>query len=242
MKKLLAATIALVALAAAPAMAADMPAKTAVPKEPPFVVYNWTGLYIGIQGGSGWSHAVQTDARPFTSDNYQPNGAVIGGTVGYNVQLDHVVLGLEADGSGAWIKGYTIGTNPQSGFCGGAPQRCFSNLESLATLRARAGVRMDNVLLYVTGGLAVGWLNGQEGDTAANGAFGAGTTRVAGWTAGLGAEARFNESWSTKVEYLYVDLGNHVIFNDNVGGAIFPESLRYYTNILRVGLNYRFGY
>jgi outer membrane immunogenic protein len=242
MKKLLAATIALVALAAAPAMAADMPAKTPLPKEPAFVVYNWTGFYIGIQGGSGWSHAVQTDARPFSSDSYQPNGAVIGGAIGYNVQLDRVVLGLEADGSGAWIKGDTIGTDPLSGNCGGAPPRCFSNLESLATLRARAGITMDNVLPYVTGGLAVGWLHGQDGDIAANGAFGAGTTTVAGWTAGLGVEAMFNQRWSTKVEYLYADFGKRAIFNDNVAGVIFPESLRYTASILRVGVNYRFGY
>jgi opacity protein-like surface antigen len=45
-----------------------------------------------------------------------------------------------------------------------------------------------------------------------------------------------------KVEYLYMDFGNHVIFNENVAGVIFPERLRYYTNILRVGVNYRFGY
>jgi opacity protein-like surface antigen len=44
------------------------------------------------------------------------------------------------------------------------------------------------------------------------------------------------------VEYPYVDFGNHTIFNDNVGGVIFPESLKYTTNILRVGINYRFGY
>jgi outer membrane immunogenic protein len=240
MRKLIAGSIALVALAAAPAMAADMPVK---PKEPAFTAYNWTGFYVGIQGGSGWSSGViQADARPFTSGSYQPNGAAIGGTIGYNVQLDRVVLGLEADGSGSWIKGYTIGTDPLSGNCGGAVPRCFSNLESFATLRARAGITMDNVLPYLTGGLAVGWLHGEDGDIAANGAFGAGTTTVVGWTAGLGVEAMFNQRWSVKVEYLYVDFGNHTIFNDNVGGAIFPESLKYTTNILRVGVNYRFGY
>jgi outer membrane immunogenic protein len=100
---------------------------------------------------------------------------------------------------------------------------------------------MDNVLPYLTGGLALGWLNGQEGDTAAGGVFGAGTTTVVGWTAGLGVEAMFNQIWSMKVEYLYMDFGNHAIFNDNVAGVIFPERLRYYTNILRVGVNYRFG-
>src|SRR5208337_3252955 len=113
MRKLIAGSIALVALATAPAMAADMPVK---PKEPAFTVYNWTGFYVGIEGGTGWSSGViQTDARPFTSGSYQPNGAVIGGTAGYNAQFGRFVLGLEADGSGSWIKGNTIGTDPNSG-------------------------------------------------------------------------------------------------------------------------------
>jgi outer membrane immunogenic protein len=243
MRKLLAGSIVLVALAAAPALAADMSAtKTPVAKEPPVVVYTWNGFYIGLQGGSGWSHVVQTDPRPFTSDAYQPNGGIIGGTLGFNVQYGHLVVGLEADGSGSWIKGYTIGTDPLAGNCGGVPQRCFSNLESFATFRGRAGFAMDNVLPYLTGGLAVGWLHGEDGDVPANGAFGAGTRTVVGWTVGGGVEAMFNPKWSAKVEYLYVDFGNRTIFNDNVGGAIFPESLRYTASILRVGVNYRFGY
>ena len=243
MRELFAGTIALVALAAAPAMAADMAAtKTPVAKEPPFVVYTWNGFYIGLQGGGGWSHVVQTDPRPFTSDAYQPNGGVIGGTLGFNVQYGHLVVGLEADGSGSWIKGYTIGTDPLAGNCGGVPQRCFSNLESFATFRGRAGFAMDNVLPYLTGGLAVGWLHGEDGDISANGAFGAGTKTVVGWAVGGGVEAMFNQKWSAKVEYLYMDLGNRTIFNDNVGGVTFPESLRYTASILRVGVNYRFGY
>jgi outer membrane immunogenic protein len=243
MNRLMVGSIAIVALAAAPVMAADMSVvKTKVPKEPPFVVYNWTGFYIGIQGGGGWSRVAQTDARPFSSDTYNGTDGLIGGTLGFNAQFDRVVLGLEADGSGSWVKGYTIGTDPVSGNCGGAPPRCFSNLQSLATFRARAGVTMDNVLPYLTAGLAVGSLHGEDGDIAANGAFGAGTKTVVGWTAGFGVEAMFNQIWSLKVEYLYVDFGNRAIFNDSVAGVIFPENLRYTANLLRAGLNYRFGY
>jgi outer membrane immunogenic protein len=222
-------------------MAADMRVRAPAPKEPPFPVYTWTGFYVGIQGGGGWSRVAQTDARPFTSDNYNGTDGVIGGTVGFNAQFDRIVLGLEADGSAAWVKGYTIGTDIPSGNCGGAPPRCFSKLQSLWTLRGRAGITMDNVLPYLTGGLAVGSLHGEDGDIPGNGAFGAGTKTVAGWTAGVGVEAMFNQRWSLKVEWLYADFGNHVIFNDNVGGAIFAESLRYRAQVLRVGANFRFG-
>jgi outer membrane immunogenic protein len=241
MRMLIAGSVALVALAAVPAMAADMSVRAPVPKEPPFPVYNWTGFYVGIQGGGGWSRVAQTDARPFTSDEYNGTDGVIGGTLGFNAQFDRVVLGLEADGSAAWVKGYTIGTDIPSGNCGGAPPRCFSKLQSLWTLRGRAGITMDNVLPYLTGGLAVGSLHGEDGDVPGNGAFGAGTKTVVGWTAGVGVEAMFNQRWSLKVEWLYADFGNHVIFNDNVGGAIFPESLRYRAQVLRVGANFRFG-
>jgi outer membrane immunogenic protein len=242
MKKLFAGMIALAALVGASARAADTPVKTPVPAEPPFTVYSWSGFYIGVQGGGGWSRVVQTDSRPFNSDPYHGTGGVIGGTLGVNMQFDQIVFGLEADGASSWIKDSTIGTNPLFGNCGGATPRCFSNLQALATVRARAGIAMDNVLPYVTGGLAVGSLHGEEGDAAANGAFGAGTTTVVGWTAGVGIEAMFNRNWSAKAEYLYVDFGNRAIFNDNVGGVIVPETLRFTANILRVGLNYRFGY
>jgi outer membrane immunogenic protein len=241
MRKLVAGSMALAALVGAPAMAADMPVKTPAPKEPTFVVYNWTGFYIGIQGGGGWSRVVQTDPRPFTSDVYNGTGGVVGGALGFNVQLGYAVLGLEADGSASWIKGNTIGTDPLTGNCGGVPARCFSNLESFATFRGRAGFAMDNVLPYVTGGLAVGWLHGQEGDFPVNGAFGAGTSTVLGWIVGFGVESLFNQHWSLKAEYLNADFGNRGIFNDNVGGVIFTENLKFTTNILRVGVNYRFG-
>jgi outer membrane immunogenic protein len=242
MRMLVAGSIALAALMGAPAIAADISVRAA-PKEPPFPVYNWTGFYIGIQGGAGWSRVVQTDLRPFSSDEYAPGGnGVIGGTVGFNAQFDRIVLGLEADASAAWIKGETPGTDIPSGSCGGVVPRCFSRLQSFETFRARAGIAMDNVLPYLTGGLAVASLHAEEGDIDGNGAFGAGSKTVAGWTAGVGVEAMFNQRWSLKGEWLYMDFGNHVIFNDNVGGAIFPESLRYRAQVLRVGANYRFGY
>src|SRR5262249_34936409 len=98
MKKLLAVSIALAALMGASARAADTSViKTPIPNEPPFPVYNWTGFYIGIQGGGGWARVEQTDARPFSSDPYFATGGMIGGTMGVNVQSGLIVLGLQAD-------------------------------------------------------------------------------------------------------------------------------------------------
>src|SRR5262249_31975547 len=153
MKKLLTVSIALAALMGAARAADTSVLKTPVPTEPPFLVYNWTGFYIGVQGGGGWARMEQKDARPFSSDPYFATGGMIGGTLGVNVQSGQIVLGLEADGASSWIKESTIGTSPFFGNCGGTPPRCFANLQALATVRARAGLAMDNVLPYLTGAL-----------------------------------------------------------------------------------------
>jgi outer membrane immunogenic protein len=234
--------IGLAAMAVLPAAAADLPVKA-----PPMAVSgaNWTGFYIGVEGGGAWARATQTDNLPFSSGTYNPNGGLIGGTVGYNMQLNQFVLGIEGDGSWTWIKGSTRGTDPASGNCGGVPSHCESNLQALGTLRARAGLTWNNVLLYATGGLAVGSLHGNEGDIGipGNGAFGSGTATVAGWTIGAGVEMMLWSNWSAKAEYLHVDLGNHGIFTDTLPGAggQRTESIRYTAEVFRVGLNYRFG-
>ena len=240
----------LTALLAAPlnlAHAADMalkarPAAAAVAPLP----YNWTGLYVGVQGGAGWGHAEDTDATPFDSGRFSVRGGLIGGTLGYNWQLSNVVLGLEGDGAAAWIKGSTVGTLPTSGNCGGLPPHCDSNLRALGTFRGRAGWAIDRYPPYVTGGLAVGSLHGHEGDTLLNGAVGDGTKTVTGWTLGGGIEAMICPNWSIKAEYLHVDLGKHAVFNDAIPAfptpVIFAQNVRFTTDIFRVGVNYKFDW
>ncbi len=156
------------------ANAADMALKA--PPAPP-VAYNWTGFYLGIEGGVGWGTAEDTDSTGFDSGRFATTGGIVGGTIGYNWQINKIVLGLEGDGSGAWIRGSTTGA---PNFCGGAPSYCESDLQALGTFRGRVGVAIDRFLPYATGGLAVGSLHGHEGDVLADGAVGDGTTTVTG--------------------------------------------------------------
>ena len=221
------------------ANAADMALKA--PPAPP-VAYNWTGFYLGIEGGVGWGTAEDTDSTGFDSGRFATTGGLVGGTIGYNWQINKIVLGLEGDGSGAWIRGSTTGA---PNFCGGAPSYCESDLQALGTFRGRVGVAIDRFLPYATGGLAVGSLHGHEGDVLADGAVGDGTTTVTGWTVGGGLEAAINPNWSAKIEYLHVDLGNAAIFNDvipSIGGAVVAQNVRYTAEILRFGLNYKFNW
>jgi outer membrane immunogenic protein len=71
---------------------------------------------------------------------------------------------------------------------------------------------------------------------------GSGSVTRAGWTAGAGIEARIDNRWSTKLEYLYVDLGSGTVFTEPIGGgATVSENVTFRAHILRGGLNYRFN-
>jgi outer membrane immunogenic protein len=239
MKKILLVGVSLFAVAAAGgANAADLPVYTKAPRAIP---YNWTGFYLGIEGGAGWGNAEQSDATGFKSGDYTPNGAFVGGTIGYNWQVGSWVYGLEGDASWADISASTPGTDQISGPCGGGVNpRCSAKLESIETVRGRVGYAFGYVMPYITGGFASGTLHGEEGDVAANGAFGSGNATVYGWTVGTGVEAMILPSWTVKLEGLYTDFGKKAVFNDNIGGAIVPESIRFTPSFLKIGVNYKF--
>src|ERR1700691_4293043 len=95
MKKFLLGTVALVALGiAAPAFAADLPARTYT-KAPVMVspIYDWSGFYIGANAGGASSHECLTinsvagaAVFPNSEGCHNATGAVVGGQVGYRWQ------------------------------------------------------------------------------------------------------------------------------------------------------------
>ena len=115
-------------------------------KAPAYVAgYNWTGFYLGINGGGGWGNS---DWNGFAVSN-SPSGGMVGGTVGYNWQGvgSPWVFGLEGDIDWADIEGSTR-------LRGGALLPDQNNW--LGTVRGRVGYAFDRIMPYVTGGLAVG--------------------------------------------------------------------------------------
>ncbi len=217
MKKLLLASIGLLALGVASASAADIPRRQAMPaKAPVYVVppYNWTGFYVGINGGGGWGRS--DFSTPLASESFNISGGLVGGTLGYNYQMGQVVFGLEGDIDWSNIRG--------SGVCGGLS--CSVRNDWLGTVRGRLGYAIDRFMPYVTGGAAFGDIK-----TSVAGVGDAHTTK-AGWTVGGGIEAAIAGPWTAKVEYLYVDLGR--------GGSVLGSDAKFQTNIVRAGLNYRF--
>jgi outer membrane immunogenic protein len=116
------------------------------------------------------------------------------------------------------------------------PHACGTNLDALGTFRGRIGYAAGptgNWFLYATGGLAIGDIHGWDALTPSSG-----NVWRAGWTLGAGIETVIAPNWTAKLEYLYVDLGNGQVFNVAPG---IPESVGLTANIIRAGINYKFG-
>jgi outer membrane immunogenic protein len=243
MVRLLGVLCALISISGA-ALAADLP--PAPPPRAPAVytpavlpVYNWSGVYVGINGGWGWGNANWT-ASPVGSfggatGSPHDNGGVVGGTLGVNWQASAFVFGLEGD----WdYSGINTGTTASLCTFSG---NCQTGNNWLATARGRVGYAADRVLFYATGGGA--FANVQ---TNFNGTTTSHTQ--SGWTAGAGIEWAFADNWTAKIEYLYVDLGNTNVTCANAtcltasGGFVIPVSASLTENLVRAGVNFKFSW
>jgi outer membrane immunogenic protein len=165
------------------AAAADLSVAPLYKAPPPPAVapaYNWSGFYLGINGGGGWGHSNWDTS----SDRIGLSGGLAGGTAGYNWQIGSAVLGLEGDIDWANLKGTSSST-----LC---PAGCSTSDTWLSTVRGRAGYAFGGVLPYVTGGLAVGDIR------AATPGFAGASNTSAGWTAGAGIEFALPGNWSAK--------------------------------------------
>ena len=98
-RKLLLTATAFTALSGA-ALAADLPSRVAAPVPFPLPALTWTGFYVGVNAGGVLlkNTTVQGDEDlsylPLTG---KAIGGTVGGTVGYNWQFGHAVLGAEGD-------------------------------------------------------------------------------------------------------------------------------------------------
>lgn len=205
-------------LGAFAAQAADLPSTKRAPVAPVFAAYNWTGFYVGLQGGYGWGRSLHRQGAA-SSGKIESDGGLIGATVGYNYQINSFVIGLEGDLAYSGIRGGTL-TN-----C--APPGCRTEMDWFGTVRGRLGYAFDRVMPYITAGAAIGNVTGKVGLLSGS------ETRV-GWTVGGGVEAAIWNNWTAKVEYLYADMGKF----DYISAPAISTDLR--VHIVRAGVNYRF--
>jgi outer membrane immunogenic protein len=222
----------------ATASAADLPPAPVYTKAPLTPAYNWTGGYLGIQGGFvRQDGSLQITDLADAGGNLSLNkpGGTVGGVFGYNWQHGSFVYGLESDWS--WV--------------GGKPSSNERFLQTsfgtdwIATTRGRAGLAVDATLLYLTGGLAFGHVRNNETQLSGDGttfiSFNQDATKV-GWTAGAGIEHMLTANWTTKAEFRYIDLGTSTV--PCIDGTGRCNGLKGdFSNTLMmglVGLNYKF--
>jgi outer membrane immunogenic protein len=209
--------------AAVSAQAADIPRPIYKGIRPVIAYYNWTGFYLGINGGYGWGTSTW-DLLPATT--IKPNGGLVGGTLGYNYQVGSWVLGIEGDIDWSGVKGDVSCV---------AAVTCTTENPWLGTIRGRVGYAFDRWLPYITGGGAYGNIKASASVPIAGAALSASKSNF-GWTVGAGLEYAFLGNWSAKIEYLYVDLGS---VDDGVPPVV--NTVTFKENIVRAGLNYKFS-
>ena len=187
------------------------------------LVYDWSGLYAGINGGAGFD----TSNFANTGDvKVRTRGALIGGTAGYNLQRGKWVLGVEGDLDWSNASGGT----PCGAFF------CEAKSNWLGTLRGRAGYAFDRWLPYLTAGLAGGHVE----TTSTNPALANGSETKFGWAVGLGIEHAFARNWSAKLEYLYVCLGR-IDQGSACTTSTDSSNVSIKQSVVRLGINYKFS-
>jgi outer membrane immunogenic protein len=248
-------------IAASRASAADLPVRPGPSPTyyPVATVYDWGGGYIGINGGYGFGQSQWSDpANPsgtISSGDFNVTGGLVGATMGVSGQFGAFVLGIEGDFDWQGLSG-----SSNSNFCtsiitstaigaGAGGLSCKTESNWLGTIRMRFGYAWDRVLVYGTAGGAGANLN-----TALNG-LPVQNNAEFGWTAGGGLEVAFTDNWTVKVEYLFVDLmgngpcnhGNSCGYDVAAASATVPaiganNAIKFSENIVRVGLNFKWGH
>jgi outer membrane immunogenic protein len=262
MKKILLGTVGLIALSlAAPASAADLAARPYTKAPPPMapVVYDWSGFYIGINGGGGWSHKcwdlasttvtptlVTTFPALVAEGCHDSSGGTVGGQIGYRWQASNWVFGIEGQGNWADFRASNTSlffSTPTT--TAGFITPAFTNqsrMDAFGLLTGQVGYAWNNVLLYFKGGAAV------TGDTynryvVPTGAlFSTASDTRWGGTAGAGVEVGFAPNWSVGFEYDHLFMGNRTLTLTTPGGLFFTSNrIRQDVDIGLVRVNYRWG-
>ncbi len=172
--------------------------------------YDWSGGYADVPAGNGSADIADLfndSAGETRSDSLV--GLLGGGQIGYNWQIDNLVLGLE--GSFTWA-GFDEGSLVNDDIGAGANLTSRTGVDWLAALTPRFGFAFDNVLLYGKGGLALA--AGSEEDVAAGLRFTEDSSTEVGWTVGAGAAVALSENWVIGVEGDYYDFGTYAVDKD----------------------------
>jgi len=241
MKKFLLAAVGLLVLGA-PASAADFPATPY--KAPPVMMpamYDWSGLYVGLNGGGGWSRKcwdiTNNAGVPVAAPEgcHNATGAMVGGQIGYRLQSAAWVFGIEGQGDWSNFKGTNV-----SAFSGATNR---TTIDNLGLFTGHVGYAWNNILWYVKGGgaFASDRYNGLVTGTGALTDQATGTRW--GGVVGTGVEVSFTPDWSFALQYDHAFMGTQ-----NIGFVTVPngvptrnDSIRQDIDMVTARINYRWG-
>jgi outer membrane immunogenic protein len=222
MKKFMLPAIAFVVVGmAAPAIAADLPQR--IPAAAPAMVmpyvYDWTGFYIGGNGGYGSSRNCWGNfgTSVVAEGCNSRSGGVIGGQAGYRWQAGQFVFGLEAEGDWANLRG----SLPSVFFPGTTNS---SKVTSLGLFTGQVGFAMNAALFYLKGGAALA------------------NNNYLNYTVGVGFEYGFAPNWSAGIEYdrLFMGSSNNS-FSCAAGCAAVVNTISQDIDMVTIRVNYKFG-
>lgn len=252
MKKILFGAIGAVALGlSAPASAADLAARPYTKAPAPVVatIYDWSGFYIGINGGGGSAHKCWDFVSPglgvlVGEGCHNATGGTVGGQIGYRWQSGTWVFGFEGQGNWADFRGDNV-----SNVLFATGIRNQSRIDAFGLITGQVGYAWNNVLLYVKGGAAVVGDRYRGFDVPTGLLFDSTNETRWGGAVGAGVEFGFAPNWSVGFEYDHLFLGNRNITMAASGNFVgFPAGSATRTD--RIGqdvdiglirVNYRWG-
>ena len=243
MKKFLLGIAGLVALAA-PASAADLAARP-YKAPPPMIaaIYDWSGFYIGANGGWGsahkcWDRNTGIGGVFLASEGcHDATGAVAGGQLGYRWQTSAWVFGVEIQGDWADLRGSNA--SAVTPFLANR-----TKIDGFGLFTGQVGYAVNNVLLYVKGGGAVVSDRYRGYNTITGATLDTNDDTRWGGVAGVGLEYGFAPNWSAAIAYDHLFMGNRT---RDFTAAVAPfgfsreDRIKQDVDLVTVRVNYRWG-
>jgi outer membrane immunogenic protein len=243
MKKLWMGIVGLASLGmAGMASAADMAVK-APPPAPLPAIYDWSGFYIGANGGWAQSRNCLDFvflAGPVFSDGCRDrSGGIVGGQIGYRWQTNQFVFGLEAQGDWADLSNTRVSLLDPT-------LSTRVKTDGIGLFTGQLGwAAWSGALFYFKGGAAVTSNSFTILDTVTGvGLASASATRWGG-TVGVGFEYGFAPNWSLGAEYDHLFMGtsnNSFTAVDPRLVGILNDRIRQDVDMFTLRVNYRFGW
>jgi len=225
-------SVAALALMSSAAFAADLPSKKAPAMAPIMApAFNWTGAYVGLQGGYAWSRATWNYANA-TSAPQNGHGAFIGAKIGYNYQFaNNLVAGVELEGNASSLKG-TVS-------CPNNAYNCGHKIRSFGSLDARLGYAYDRMLFSVTGGVAMANVKYSAVSVPTGALFGTGYSKSStGFALGAGVDYALTNNIIASLGYKYYGFGKSTAGVNALGGVstVVKPSI----SAVTAGVSYKF--